>query len=106
MATQKSQTTTAKKDETKDAAKAAAASYGERANALAADTRELADNIREDLAKLRERCIDDFADTAPEPADAAAADGVRRIPMAIDEVTRALDGLVVTAADLTRAATA
>lgn len=110
MATSKDQTT---KTETtakgpaaakKTTAKAEEASYAEQAAVLADDTRALAESIRADLGKLRQRCVDDFRDIAPEPTDAPAADGVRRIPMGIDEVTRALDGLAVTAADLTRQA--
>lgn len=99
MATSRNQTT-AKKEE----AKTTNAPYAEQAAALADDARALAEGIREDLAKLRERFVDDFADTAPEPANASAADGVRRVPMAIDEVVRAIEGLTLVAAELSRAA--
>lgn len=106
MATSKDQTaktgtaaTTAKKAEAK-----AEAPYADQAAALADDTRALAESIREDLDKLSER-VRDLSATPATVADSQTADGVRRIPMAVDAVTQALNGLVVTAADLSRQAT-
>lgn len=101
MATQRNQTSTAKKG---GETKAADAPYGEQAAALADGTRTLAESIREDLDKLSER-VRDMNATPVTVADSQTADGVRRIPMAVDAVTQALHGLVTAAADLSRQAT-
>lgn len=88
----------------KSTRKADEASYTDRALALADDTRALAESIREDLDKLTER-VRDLGDVETRPEDGPALAGVGRIPMAIDEVHRALQALTVTAADLSRQAT-
>lgn len=88
---------------TKTSGKADSKTYGEQAAALAADTRDLAENITGELDKLASR-IDDINETEPTADEAPAADGIRRIPMAIDEAKRAMHALVVAAADLTRQA--
>lgn len=80
-------------------AAAESTSYAEQAAALADDTRALAESIRSDLADLKDHC-GQLNQTAPEPEDQPAADAVRRVPMGVDEVTRALDGLVAVAVDL------
>lgn len=123
MATQRNQASTAKKDEPKDDVKAeekaspatapkgeenteakkSGLSYGEQAASLAADTRALTERIREDLGKLTDR-ISGINETAPTADDVLVADGIRRVPMVIEEVHRALAALDVAAADLSRAA--
>jgi hypothetical protein len=104
VATSKGQTATAKKTETEADAKASA-SYAATAMALGGDARALADSIREDLAKLRARCADDFTGVAPAINDAATTHAISRIPAAVDDVLRTLEGLIAAAADLTREAT-
>lgn len=110
MATSTSKDQPAKKtdDEPKGQPKAstrkADESYAEQALTLADDTRALAESIREDLDKLTER-VRDLGDVETRPEDGPALAGVGRIPMAIDEVNRALQALTVTAADLSRQAT-
>jgi len=76
-----------------------AESYIDQAAALAADVRALAEGMRAALVEVEERCAE-VNQTAPEPTAFAAADGVRRIPMATGDVHRALEGLVHAAADL------
>lgn len=95
--------TSDEKIETKPAPKAekTSASYLDQAAALAADVRTLAEGMREELNTVEQRVADLNQTTAPEPGDYAAADGVRRIPMATADVHRALEGLVHAAADLT-----
>lgn len=108
MAISKGDQSTAKKtsDEPKTGtARKTERSYTETAATLSGDARDLADRIREDLAKLRERCITDFEDAAPGVEEAPTAGALQRIPMAIDDINRALDGLVVATTDLTRTAT-
>jgi hypothetical protein len=80
------------------------APYADQAAALADDTRALAESIREDLDKLSGR-VRDMNATPVTVADSQTADGVRRIPAAVDAVTQALHGLVTAAADLSRQAT-
>lgn len=77
----------------------AAESYLDQAAALATDVRALAEGMREALAEVEDRCAK-VNETAPEAAAYAAADGVRRIPMATGDVRRALEGLVHAAAEL------
>ncbi|MGH3375993.1 MAG: hypothetical protein ACRDP6_14740 [Actinoallomurus sp.] len=102
MATQRNQTTTpAKKVE----AKAEEAPYADQAAVLADDTRALAEDIRADLDKLTER-INGFGDLTPGDSDGPTADGIRRLPAAVAEVQRTLQGLALAAADLSRQATA
>lgn len=86
---------------TTTATKKADASYSEKATALAADTRALADSVREDLAKLIDQ-IGALNETEPTADEARVADGVRRIPMGVNEVTRAVAALDHAAADLAR----
>jgi outer membrane translocation and assembly module TamA len=74
-------------------------SYIDQAAKLATDVRALAEKMREDLAEVEERCAK-VNETAPEAAAYAAADGVRRIPMATVDVHHALEGLVHAAAEL------
>jgi hypothetical protein len=111
VATSKDQTTKTATATTKDQpaakkaeAKAEEAPYADQAAVLADDTRALAESIREDLDKLSER-VRDMSATPTTVADSQTADGIRRIPMALDAVTQALQGLALTAADLTRQAT-
>jgi hypothetical protein len=82
-----------------DDTKTSEASYGERAVELGGDTRTIAEAMRDQLDDLTER-IGGLRQTAPGQFDAAAADGVGRLPMAIDGVRTALDGLVHVAAEL------
>lgn len=83
--------------------KADEATYTDQALALADDTRALADSIRADLDKLTDR-ISGFGDLTPGDGDGATADGVRRLPMAIAEVRRALAALDLEGAELARTA--
>lgn len=78
-------------------------SYGGKAADLATDVRTTVDNIREQLGGLTDQVEDLQQNTAPTADESLAADGVRRIPMAVDAVRRALDGLNAAAADLQRA---
>lgn len=75
-----------------------APSYKEQASALADDTRALVDDIREQLDDVLKRCTD-LNDTEPTDRERPAADGIRRVPMSLADVKRALDGLVAVCAD-------
>ncbi len=88
--------------ETKSEAEAedkATESYIDQAATLATDVRALAEKMREDLTEVECRCAK-VNETAPEASAYAAADGVRRIPMATVGVHQALQGLVSAAAEL------
>lgn len=74
--------------------------YSDKAAALAADVREYVDTTRTDLNKLLTRLNDDVQQTDRTIAEGATAEGVRRIPMASGDVTRALEGLAAAAAEL------
>jgi len=76
--------------------------YVDEAAKLAADTRELAEKMRDQVGEVVDRCRDLQQNNEPGPQDFAAANGVRRIPMAVADVARALDALVSAAADLAR----
>lgn len=78
-----------------------AKSYSELAASLADDVRAIAEGMRDKLNEVTERCAE-VNETAPTPEDFQAASGVRRIPMSVDDVNRALSGLVAVAADLAR----
>lgn len=78
--------------------------YGEAAAELAADVRDMAEQMLKDLADLNARVDKLHTTSAPTADEGPAADGVRRIPMATEDVTRAVHGLLSTAADLQRAA--
>lgn len=107
MATTRKTTDTASKDEQAKGApapkateaKKATASYSEQAASLADDVRALAEDMRDKIAEVVDRC-GKVNETAPNPDDLQAANGVRRIPLATEDVTRALEGLVAVAADL------
>jgi hypothetical protein len=75
------------------------AAYAGSAAEIAAEARALADDTRDRLAAL----CDDIADLGQQertPAQGPVWDGVRRITMSGDDLTRALDGLRAVAADL------
>lgn len=74
-------------------------SYSEHAASLADDVRALAEEMREKIDEVVERC-GKVNETSPNPDELQAANGVRRIPMAADDVRRALEGLVAVSADL------
>ena len=102
----------AKKSETKPTAEAAAppdttanadASYSGQAAKLAADAQRLVDQTRDRLEGLMHG-VQHVQQTAPTVTEAAVADGVRRIPMAVGEVRRAVDGLQAAAAELAQRA--
>lgn len=85
----------------KPAPAALAPGYTEQAAQIAADARALADNARHELAALSDRC-GDLARVDPGP-ETAAAERVRRIPMAVDDAARALAAVAAAAAELTAA---
>jgi uncharacterized iron-regulated protein len=72
--------------------------YADTANKIAADARGLSEEARKTLDDLVRRC-DDLNQTDPGD-DTAAADAVRRLPMACSDVTAALQGLAQAAAEL------
>jgi hypothetical protein len=80
-------------------------SYGGKAADLAARVRTTVDKIREQFSDLTDEVDDLQHNTTPTAAEIPTADGVRRIPMAVGEVLRALDGLNAAAADLAHRAT-
>jgi len=69
-----------------------AESYSGQAARLAEQVRAAVEEISETLGGLREQ-VDRVQQTEPAVAEARAADGVRRVPMAVGEVERALVGL-------------
>ncbi|MDF5758603.1 hypothetical protein [Spongiactinospora sp. TRM90649] len=77
--------------------------YSEQATALAIDVRALAEDVGERLDGLLGH-VNRVQQTAPEVTEAAAADGVRRIPMAVGDVLRTLEGLRAAAGDLAQRA--
>lgn len=98
--------TPSKDDQAKDATATKATqekkdekSYSEHAASLADDVRALAEEMREKIDEVVERC-GKVNETSPNPAELQAANGVRRIPMAADDVRRALEGLVAVSAAL------
>jgi hypothetical protein len=91
---------------TKTTAKSAAGtgkSYADEAATLAADTRKLADDMRQQLANLVNRC-GELNDLEPAAEDGPAADTVRRIPMSVGDIDRALEGLATVAGELAQKA--
>jgi hypothetical protein len=88
-------TTEAKATETKQGEP----TYGQQAVELGGDARTIAEAMRDQLDDLTER-IGSLGQTAPGQFDAAASDGVNRLPMAIDGVRTALDALVHVSAEL------
>lgn len=88
-----------KKPETAKPATKAAPSYSEQAAALADDARALAERVRGEVTDLVER-VNEVQQTEPTVQEAPAADGVRRVPMAVGDVIRALEGLTAAAAEL------
>lgn len=73
--------------------------YTEQAAVLATDVRAWAEDMRDKSAEFDQRCTD-LNQTEPGPDGASAADGVRRIPMATDDLNRALASLQSVASDL------
>lgn len=73
--------------------------YAEQAATLAADTRAMADDMRQQLADLVNRC-GEVNETEPAAEDGPAADTVRRIPMSVSDIDRALEGLATVAGEL------
>ncbi|MGI5155815.1 hypothetical protein [Microbispora sp. CA-102843] len=73
--------------------------YTDAAAGLAAAARETADNIGKQLRDLQEK-YDGVQQTAPSISEATVSAGVQRIPMAIGEVERALEGLRMAGAEL------
>lgn len=73
--------------------------YADEAAKLAADTRVMADDMRQQLADLNTRC-GKVNENEPTAADGPAADTVRRIPMAVSDIDRALEGLATVAGEL------
>lgn len=94
------------KSEPKREAKASArtadadASFRERAAAFAADLRTAAEEIGKRLEELGEQRDTVMQGSAPEIADEAAADVLRRLPMPLNEATRAVAALGSIGADL------
>lgn len=78
-------------------------SYAEQAATLAADTRKLADDMRQQLADLVNRC-GELNDLEPAAEDGPAADTVRRVPMSVGDIDRALEGLATVAGELAQKA--
>lgn len=73
--------------------------YADEAAKLAADTRAMADDMRQQLADLNTRC-GKVGENEPAADDGPAADTVRRIPMAVSDIDRALEGLATVAGEL------
>lgn len=103
MATSKDQSAKSTGTATKSAAAASNTSsdttYADEAAKLAADTRAMADDMRQQLADLNTRC-GKVNENEPIAADGPAADTVRRIPMAVSDIDRALEGLATVAGEL------
>lgn len=79
------------------------ASYSGQAAKLAADARGAVEQMREQLWELVEQ-VSQVQQTAPDVTESAVADGVRRIPMAVGEVVRAMQGLQAAASELAQRA--
>lgn len=102
MATSKDQSAKSTGTTTKSAAASDTSSdttYADEAAKLAADTRTMADDMRQQLADLNTRC-GKVNENEPTAADGPAADTVRRIPMAVSDIDRALEGLATVAGEL------
>jgi len=78
-------------------------SYAVQAARLAEQVQAAVEEISETLGGLRQQ-VDWVQRTEPAVAEARAADGVRRIPMAVGDVERALSGLRSAAAEVARRA--
>jgi hypothetical protein len=74
-------------------------SYGEQAADLAAHAQKLTDDLAEALDDLTDH-HGRVQQTAPDAAELQAADAVRRLPMAFEEVRRAVVALRQAATDL------
>jgi len=88
----------------KDTSKAAQ-TYTERAAVLADEVRAAADAIRDQVETVNGKVLELQQAMMPNPGEARVAGGVRRIPMATSDVTRAVEGLAAAAVDLQRRAT-
>ena len=73
--------------------------YADAAADLAAAARETAEKIRKQLTDLREH-YDGVQKNTPSTTEGVIAAGVGRIPMAVGEVERALEGLLMASAEL------
>lgn len=81
-------------------------SYVDEAGKLAADVRELAEAMCDQLSEINDR-VADLQQTDPGTDGSPAADHIRRIPMSTADVATALRGLVAVSAELmTRAQSA
>ncbi|WP_141576135.1 hypothetical protein [Actinomadura sp. WMMA1423] len=76
----------------------ASESYADQANKIAVDARAFSEDTRAALDDLVDRC-NDLNQTDPGD-DHAAADAVRRLPMACSDAAAALQGLAQAAAEL------
>lgn len=74
--------------------------YADLAADLAADTRAWAEKARGELDDLLDRTTKLHAEHTPGADHGTIADGVRRIPMSADDLTRGLEALTGVAADL------
>lgn len=79
-------------------------SYSEQAASLGTDARDLGERLIGEMRDLVQRVDDMQAEAVSTPADSAAVEGMRQLPMAADDVTRALRGLITAAANLQRTA--
>lgn len=75
-------------------------SYTAKAGALADKVLALVEDTRARLDDLTTCINDEVQQVAPGPDEQAVADAVRRVPMSMDDVRRALDGLSAVASDL------
>lgn len=90
------------KTEAKGGARKAAtdASFRDRAAGFASDLRTAAEEMTQRLQELGEQRDTVMQGSAPEVADEAAADALRRLPMPLNEATRAVAALGSIGADL------
>ncbi|OLT24404.1 hypothetical protein BJF79_13765 [Actinomadura sp. CNU-125] len=78
--------------------------YTDRAAALADEARAAADTIRAQVEAVNGKVLELQQEMMPRPGEARVAGGVRRLPMATGDVSRAVEGLMAAAVDLQRRA--
>lgn len=86
------------------AAKPAGKTFTEHATGFAGNARSLAEKLRRDVAKLREDVQAYYEKAAPENHEAPVHTGMSRLMSTVDDLDRAVDGIMQTAADLDRTA--
>lgn len=79
--------------------------FTDHATGFAGDARQLAEKIRGDIGKLRTDVQKYYEKAAPETYEAPVHAGMSRLMSTVDDLDRALDGVMQTAADLDRTGT-